>query len=170
MIANPSPALIIQHKGVRQFAKFAIVGASSTVVNFGLFNLLCHVLHWTLFLALTTAFLISVGNGFYWNRHWTFKDSRGASAGEQSAKFLAVNVVAFCLNVSIVSLTIAHFTASGSGLFGGSTHLHNVIIAILTGAGKKQFGFWLTNGALAVATCVVVFWNFFANRFWTFRH
>ena len=170
MIANSSPPLILQHKGVVQFIKFGIVGASSTVVNFGLFNLLCHVLHLTLFVALTTAFLISVGNGFYWNRHWTFKESRGASAGEQSAKFMAVNVVAFCLNISIVSFTIAHFTATGGGYFGGAGHVHSVIYAMLTGAGKKQFGFWLTNGALAVATCVVVFWNFFANRFWTFRH
>jgi putative flippase GtrA len=39
----------------------------------------------------------------------------------------------------------------------------------LAGEGKKKFGFWLLNGALATATCVVVFWNFFANRLWTFK-
>ena len=174
MIANSNPPasvpLGLQHKGVRQFIKFAIVGASSTVVNFGLFNLLCHVLHFTLFLSLTAAFLISVGNGFYWNRHWTFKEARGASAGEQSAKFMAVNLVAFILNLSIVSFTIAHFTAGGHGFLGAPGHLHAVVYAMISGQGKLLFGVGLTNGALAIATCVVVFWNFFANRFWTFRH
>ena len=27
-----------------------------------------------------------------------------------------------------------------------------------------------TNLAQLVATAVIVFWNFFANRFWTFKH
>jgi putative flippase GtrA len=170
MIANSNPTLIIQHKGVRQFAKFVIVGASSTVVNFGLFNILGQRMHWPVLLADGTAFLISVGNGFYWNRHWTFKDARGVSVGEQSLKFMIVNAIAFCLNVTIVSLVIAHFTASSGGFFGQPGHLSAVVHAMLPGAGKRQFNAWLTNGALAVATCVVVFWNFFANRFWTFRH
>ena len=170
MIANSSPTLIIQHKGVRQFVKFVIVGASSTVVNFSLFDLLVHLLHWPVLIADTVAFLISVCNGFYWNRRWTFKESRGVSAGEQSVKFMIVNAIAFCLNISIVSLVIAHFTSTGGGFFGGPGHLQNVVHQMLPGAGKRQFGFWLTNGALALATGVVVFWNFFANRFWTFRH
>lgn len=170
MIANTNPTALVQHKGVRQFVKFGIVGASSTVVNFSIFNVLYHLVNLNLFAALSTAFFISVINGFVWNRRWTFKESRGASAGSQSIKFFLVNVVAFVLNTMIVVLVIAHVTANGSGLFGQSGRLAAISMAILTGQGKKQFGFWLTNGALATSTCVVVFWNFFANRFWTFRN
>ena len=41
---------------------------------------------------------------------------------------------------------------------------------MLTNAGKQEYGALLFNGALLAATAVVVFWNFFANRFWTFKH
>ena len=44
--------------------------------------------------AAVLAFLVSVANNFWWNRHWTF-DARDGHAGFQAARFLAVSVVAF---------------------------------------------------------------------------
>jgi putative flippase GtrA len=166
MIATGKPAAIIQHKGVRQFVKFGIVGASSTVVNFGIFNLLLNRV--PLLAALTAGFVLSVCNGFYWNRRWTFKEARSNSVHDQYAKFLAVNAIAWCLDTSIVVVIVAHFT--GHGLLTDPQAFKQILVAIVTGQGRSDYGRGLVNGALASATCVIVFWNYFANRLWTFKN
>ncbi len=166
---NVGPALH-QRRGVRQFVKFGMVGASSTIINFLCFNLLCRVAHSPLVSSLTLAFLISAVNGFFWNRRWTFREAQAKAVHTQSFQFLIVNIIGWLLNTSIVVLLVAHFTARGSGLFGSHHQLKQIVLAIVAGEGKQQYSFWLLNGALAAATAVVVFWNFFANRMWTFKH
>ena len=152
----------------RHFAKFCIVGASSTAVMFCVLNLCKYGLKLPLFASLTAAFLLSCCNGFYWNRRWTFKAARGNSSQEQSFKFFAVNLVGFLLNTSIVVLIVAHFTARG-GLLGSSAELSRVLYNILAGD-KHAYSGLLVNGSEAFATCIVVSWNYFANRLWTFKH
>jgi putative flippase GtrA len=161
--------LIHENPHARQFVKFCIVGLSSTVINFGFFNLLYHKLFdHELVPSLTIAFFLSVLNGFFWNRKWTFREARGHSPATQSLRFFAVNVVGWLLNTAIVVLVIAHYqSGAGHGYF---PHFWQVMTVVLTGEGKKEFNAMLLNSALAVATCVVVFWNFFANRLWTFKH
>ena len=171
MIASEkSPPLksLAQRPGVRQFVKFGIVGASNSVINFGLSNLFHYKLDWPLIPALTTAFFLSVLNGFFWNRHWTFKEARGKPAHTQSFQFLLVNIVGWMLNTSIVVLIIA--SVKGHGLLGNTAEFHRIVSAILTNTGKHEYGPLLFNGALLAASAVVVFWNFFANRLWTFKH
>ena len=170
MILPQKAGALAQRPGVRQFVKFGIVGASSTVINFLCVNLLYRVAGFSLVPSLTIAFLVSAMNGFFWNRHWTFKEARGKPAHTQSLQFLIVNIIGWLLNTSIVVLIVAHFTSTGQGLFGSERQLHQIVLAIVAGEGKKQYSFWLLNGALAAATAVVVFWNFFANRFWTFKN
>lgn len=159
-----------KRRGVRQFIKFGIVGASSTVINFAVTNLLYRVAGFPLVPSLTIAFLLSALNGFIWNRRWTFREARGKAIHAQSAQFLLVGIIGWFLNTSIVVLIVAHFTSQGGGMFGSERQLHEIVLAILAGEGKQRYSFWLLNGALAVATGIVVFWNFFANRFWTFKH
>jgi len=171
MIAPPEGPVrksITQRRGVRQFVKFGIVGASSSIINFGLSNLFHYKLGWPLIPALTLAFFLSVLNGFFWNRRWTFKESRSKPVHTQSAQFLAVNIIGWLLNTSIVVLVVAHF--KGHGLLGDPAEFHRILNAMLTNTGKHEYGPLLFNGALLAATAVVVFWNFFANRFWTFKH
>jgi putative flippase GtrA len=170
MILPSKATTFSQRRGVRQFIKFGIVGASSAVINFLCVNLLYRVAGLSLVPSLSIAFLMSAMNGFFWNRHWTFKEARGKPAHTQSLQFLIVNIIGWLLNTSIVVLIIAHFTSGGQGVFGSEHQLHQIVLAIVAGEGKKQYSFWLLNGALAIATAVVVFWNFFANRLWTFKH
>ena len=167
--ATPLNRLTQKH-GVRQFVKFGIVGVSSSVINFGLSNLFHYKLDWPLVPALTLAFFLSVLNGFFWNRRWTFKESRSTPAHTQSLKFLLVNVIGYFLNTSIVVLIVAHFKSHGNGLFGNPAEFQRIVMAMLTNTGKHEYGPLLFNGALLIATGVVVFWNFFANRKWTFKH
>ena len=169
MIA-PQTAALIQKRGFRQLIKFAIVGASNSVINFGLSNLLHYKLGWPLIPAMTAAFFLSVLNGFFWNRHWTFKEARGKPAHTQSLQFLLVNIVGWLLNTTIVVLIVASVKSHGHALFGNPEELSHIVNAMLTNTGKHEYGPLLYNGALLVATAVVVFWNFFANRHWTFKH
>lgn len=159
----------LQRTGVRQFAKFCIVGVSSTAISFAIFNILYHVYTTPLVVALTAAFFLSVLNGFFWNRKWTFKNARKHSARRQSVKFLLVNLVGWFLNTTIVVLIIAHYTRTGGGVFGPPDQFRAVVFSIVAGEGR-HYGPVLSNLALAAATCVVVFWNYFANRTWTFKH
>jgi len=173
-IAESLPAarrpMLHEQKSIRQFVKFCIVGVSSTIINFGVFNLLYQKFDLPLVPSLTMAFLLSVLNAFFWHRHWTFKEAKHKAAHEQYFKFLAVNLVGWFLNTSIVVLIVAHFNSGGHGVFGDLHQLWQIVLVIVAGEAKQHYNKWLVNGALAAATCVVVFWNFFANRLWTFKH
>jgi putative flippase GtrA len=156
---------------LRRFIKFCIVGASSTVITFAVLNLCKFHFDLPLFTSVTIAFVFGVCNGFFWNRKWTFKQARANSAQEQSAKFLAVNLVGYLLNQFIVVMIVAHVaTGDSTRFFGDMTHLKVALYTILAGEGKTHYGPLLVNGAQAVAVCIVVFWNYFANRHWTFKH
>ena len=55
--------------------------------------------------AATIAFGVAVMNNFWWNRHWTF-GAREGHAGFQAARFFAVSVVAFLIQVSLLELLV----------------------------------------------------------------
>jgi putative flippase GtrA len=77
-----------------QLIRFATVGASGYVVNLGVFALCVHVLGIDYRLAAPIAFVVSVINNFWLNRHWTF-DARQEHPMLQGARFFAVSLVAF---------------------------------------------------------------------------
>lgn len=151
MVAPPTTPLM-QKRGVRQLAKFAIVGASSTAVNFAVLNLMLIALHQSKYPSVTVAFLVSVVNGYFWNKRWTFKAAQAKAVHTQFTQFLLVNTVGLGLDLLIIKLLsppLEHY------LRFPNPHLTMVLA---------------TNMAQLVATGVAVFWNFFANRFWTFKH
>jgi dolichol-phosphate mannosyltransferase len=87
-----------------QFVRFATVGASGYVVNLVVFASCVHVLGVDYRLAAVAAFLVSVANNFWLNRHWTF-DAKHGHPVFQGARFLTVSVLAFGFTyVVLVSL------------------------------------------------------------------
>ena len=87
-----------------QLVRFAAVGASGYVVNLAVFTLALHVAGIDYKVAAVLAFLISVANNFWWNRHWTF-EAREGHAGFQAARFLTVSVAAFAFSyVALLAL------------------------------------------------------------------
>jgi len=88
-----------------QLVRFAAVGASGYVVNLAVFTLAVHVAGIDYKVAAVLAFLISVANNFWLNRHWTF-DARGGHAGFQAARFLTVSVVAFLFSYGMLVLLV----------------------------------------------------------------
>lgn len=121
-----------------QFTKFAIVGTTGTVVDFGVLNLLVILFQFNIYLANTFSFSAAVLNNFLLNRAWTFRELRGGNPAVQLVQFAIVSIGGYIINQAMMYLFIEH------------VHL------------------WY-NWAKAVATLVVLFWNFAGNRLWTFR-
>lgn len=92
-----------------QLARFTAVGGSGYVVNLVTFALVVHGLNAGYRLGAVVAFLAGVSNNFLWNRHWTF-DARDGHAGRQAARFVAVSVAAFGVNLAVLELLVATTT------------------------------------------------------------
>jgi len=89
---------ILQRRGVRQFAKFGVVGASGAVVSFVIFHALLH-LNLDLKLAFSIGFIAGGVNNYFWNRHWTFR-SKG-HVGKELAQYLTVSAIALVFGVVV---------------------------------------------------------------------
>lgn len=77
-----------------QLGRFVAVGASGYVVNLVVFAACVHAAGINYKLAAVLAFVVSVVNNFWWNRHWTF-GARAAHPIQQGLKFFAVSLVTF---------------------------------------------------------------------------
>jgi len=142
--ADLTDQMIKNRKEMWRFIKFAIVGASGTVVDFSVLNLVHLAFGAGLFLSNTISFSVAVMNNFIWNRLWTFPESQQRPFGKQLLQFVAVNVVGLVINQSVF-LSLNHYV----------------------------FEPWLGelgyNVAKACAIIVVLFWNFGINRIWTYK-
>jgi putative flippase GtrA len=88
-----------------QLGRFTAVGASGYLVNLATFALCVHVLNLDYRLAAVVAFAVAVTSNFWWNRHWTF-DAKGGHAGQQAARFLAVSLAGFVVNLGLLQLLV----------------------------------------------------------------
>lgn len=127
-----------------RFARFLAVGALGTALDFGALAALKSLGLPTL-PANTLSFSIGVANNFTWNRSWTFADRAGQDWRRQLLHFTLVSLAGLAMNNAL--------------LFA----LEAPLGALL---GAPSLGYL---PAKAIATAVVVFWNYFANRAWTFN-
>lgn len=88
-----------------QLVRFGVVGASGYVVNLAVFAFAVHTLGVHYRLAAVLAFLVSVTNNFWLNRHWTF-GARGGHAGFQAARFFLVSGLAFLFSLLALVLLV----------------------------------------------------------------
>ena len=113
------------------------------------------VLGWNLALSNTISFTCAVISNFVWNRYWTYPDSRSKPISSQLVQFFVVNIVGWAINTGILLLLNGPLTALVTGL--------NVVA---TAEAAHKIGY---NAAKVFATGVVMFWNFFVNRLWTYN-
>jgi putative flippase GtrA len=147
IITNP-------HERTR-FFRFATVGIIGAVVDFGTFNLLTAFAGMTAVSASVFSFIAAIINNFIWNRYWTYPDSRTKPITRQVIQFSVVSIVGLLIRTPIIALLEPFFTQ----LF---TRLPFLPIGFITTE------FLANNLALAIAVIVVMFWNFFINRYWTY--
>jgi dolichol-phosphate mannosyltransferase len=99
-VAVPRPLRHRVRHGVRhpgnwfQLLRFGAVGAIGYAVNLIVFAICVHGFKVDYRLASVAAFLVSVINNFWWNRHWTF-DAKEHHPAQQGVRFFAVSLVAF---------------------------------------------------------------------------
>lgn len=165
---SPFLEKVAKRRGVRQFGKFVVVGASSTAIDMGLHALLYKGINgalnetlrnfafgihpsiqglcadynvdpaFVLLKALT--FVLATLNGFYWNRRWTFDAVDKDRAHKQLIRSYIVYGIGLLINTTVA----------------GSIH-H-------PGAGKVLYVV-----SLLIATVVTTAWTFPMNKFWTFK-
>lgn len=151
-------------KEVERFIKFALVGGFGAVVDFTTLNVLQatilppngHFESLNIGLATGTAFTLAVISNFFFNRYWTFPDSRSRSISTQLTQFFLISVVGLLFRLVFVSLSY-----NALGHFGQHT-LH-------TAADTTSINQLGSNIAQAISIGIVLFWNFFANRYWTYN-
>jgi dolichol-phosphate mannosyltransferase len=77
-----------------QLVRFSAVGASGYVVNLAVFALAVHLLAIDYHVAAVIAYVVSVLNNFWLNRHWTFS-AKQDRAHAQAVRFFLVSLVTF---------------------------------------------------------------------------
>jgi len=145
-----------------RFLKFSVVGIIGAVVDFGTFNILTTVLYMWSIAASVLSFIAAVTSNFFWNRYWTYPDSRSKPIGRQAAQFALVNVGGLLIRTPI-------FAFSEKPMIRLSEHVMSC--PWLATVIEMTFGTTTVMGrnlALALAVAVVMFWNFGVNRIWTY--
>jgi len=148
-------------KEITRFFKFATVGMLGTVIDFGILNLLILAFGFSKVLANTCSFTVAVISNFVWNRLWTFSEARDRPIAPQLVQFFLVNVGGLLLNQAIF-LNLDAWVLGEAGL------LSAPMAALALNVGFNHYGL-AYNSSKAIATIIVLFWNFGANRLWTFR-
>jgi putative flippase GtrA len=152
-------------KEFKRFAKFLVVGTTGFVVDFGMFNLLYKALSFPPVLAQAVSFTLAAINNFTWNRYWTYPDSRSKPILRQFGMFFVLSVIGLLIRTPIFALfsgpMVALVESMQYGLFAGLINFITSTLHITI----EQLGL---NLALAIAVLVVLFWNFFSNRFITY--
>jgi putative flippase GtrA len=138
-----------------RFFRFATVGVIGAVVDFGTFNLLTNLVGLAVVSASVISFIAAVISNFTWNRYWTYPDSRTKPVSRQLIQFTVVSIGGLIIRTPIIA-SLEPFFAQ---LFIRSEFLPIGFFTAEILAG---------NLALAVAVIVVMFWNFFINRYWTY--
>lgn len=77
-----------------QLVRFGAVGATGYIVNLAVFAACVHLFAIDYHLSAVIAFVVSVLNNFWWNRHWTFS-AKQAHPGRQAVRFFTVSLLAF---------------------------------------------------------------------------
>jgi putative flippase GtrA len=149
-------SILRNRKERKRFIRFAIVGTIGAVVDFGFFNLFAHLMHLNAVLSSVFSFSLAVINNFSWNRIWTYPDSRSKPLGYQLMLFTAINVVGLAIRTPL-------FVFLEGRLVQFFNHFE-----LLRAFQIRPI--WLAhNLSLGIAILVVMFWNFYINRYLTYN-
>lgn len=142
---QPKPFLvkIFSKKTNRQFVKFAVVGVIGTLIDVGIYNILAILCAYNIYISRSISFTLAATNNYILNRVWTFK-SKDKRVARQFGKFFVISLVGLGLNLLIMKM------------------LEDVVSPIENEIIRK-------NVPVIIAILIVLFWNFFANKYWTFK-
>lgn len=139
-----------------RFFKFALVGISGTIVDFFFFNIFSVLLGIPAILSSIFSFSIAVFNNFYWNRVWTYPETMKMNLVDQLIKFGTVSVLGLLIRTPMFAI-----------IEGPIIRFISDVLSFGSSVSPELIGH---NVALATVIIVVLFWNYFVNRLWTYRH
>ncbi len=135
---------------IYQVAKFGLVGALNTFVDFGVLNLLFWVTgvvtgpSYSYFKGIS--FIAAAFNSYFWNKHWTFEKKGKLFEADEFLKFIIVTFIGFMLNVGTASLIV-------------------LVIGPQYGLSDTLWG----NIAAFIAVFVAFLWNFIGSKYIVFK-
>jgi putative flippase GtrA len=138
-----------------RFIRFAIVGVIGAVVDFGTMNLLSHTFAMSLVWAGTISFIAAIISNFTWNRYWTYPDSRSKPIVQQLIIFAIVSIIGLLIRVPTLALL--------------EPPMERLFASLPVQLPYFPPNFYADNLTLAIAVIIVMFWNFFINRYWTYN-
>jgi len=146
--------IITNPKERGRFLRFALVGTIGAVVDFGVMNLLRDFFGLPLVFAGTVSFIAAILNNFIWNRYWTYPDSRSKKILRQLIEFSIVSATGLIIRIPVLKF------------------LEPLMVRFVNWFPLK-FPYMSpdalsANLTLAIAVIIVMFWNFFVNRYWTY--
>jgi len=132
------------HREYRRVAKYLVVGAGGTLLDWMILTVL-KLVGWATLPANTVGFSAGVIHNFVLNRCWTFADARRKPIATQFVQFVLVSSVGLLIN--------------NVALWG----LEAPLIVLID---QPAWGYL---PAKAIATVGSVAWNIVTNRYWTFN-
>ncbi len=146
-------AIISNARERTRFIRFAVVGAIGFGVDFLSFNIFRSGLGIPPEISSILSFLVAVISNFVWNRYWTYPDSRSKPIIGQLVQFVVVNIFGLGIRTGIFVLINPPLVRLFESI-SISLPLQSYILG--------------ENLALAIVVVIVMFWNFFVNRYWTY--
>jgi len=137
-----------------RFLKFSVVGLIGFFVDAGIFNFCRSVFDIKPEIASAISFTVAVISNFLFNRFWTYPDSRTKPIGTQLGQFFIVNAIGLAIRTGVLLIIIDPLYK----FFGNLTDKYQIDPIV--------FG---DNSALIIVVGIVLFWNFFINRYWTYN-
>ncbi|MEK7160406.1 MAG: GtrA family protein [Patescibacteria group bacterium] len=121
---------------IYQLAKFVLVGALNTLIDWGILAFLIILTGvaggWGYVGLKGISFIFASTNSYFWNRFWTFKkqtaenaENKNVADSKELGQFFVVSLIGFALNLSVAALLVnvwgTHFGLSKEqwGLVGG---------------------------------------------------
>lgn len=157
-------------KEIERFLRFAIVGISGAIIDFGL----VYLLQWLVIpptseaaagLASVIASTCAVISNFIWTRYWVYPEARSRTLRRQLTMFVAVSITG--LTFRFIWITLVAFPIGEVLLPIALPFIQIFRVGYIPGPlAANKLG---TLIAQMAAMVIVMFWNFFANRYWTYN-
>jgi putative flippase GtrA len=159
-------------KEVERFLRFAVVGTIGAIVDFGTLIILQATIlppvkdnNLNVIIATTIAFIAAIISNFTWNRLWTYPDSRSRSMRRQIAQFTFISLVGWLGRTAWIGWAYLHLGAILMPILLPEIQMFRAGY-VPSATAEAKLG---TLAAQLVGVVVVMFWNFFANRYWTYN-
>lgn len=163
-------------KEIERFLRFSVVGVTGALVDFGILLLLQasllppadalgNPLPANAALATAIAFTSAVVNNFVWTRMWVYPDSRSRSIKKQLMQFATISVIGGVFRTIWVTLA---FFPLGHLLMPSLLPVIQILrpAYIPSPQAEAKIGQVI---AQLIGMAIVMLWNFFANRYWTYN-